>query len=101
VFDRPEDRDRIERAATGTNVPFAGFWLAADPSVLWRRVSERKGSPSDATIDILSRQLQRDAGPMSWRKIEANRKVTEITAEMVASVEGAVSSAAGFRKTGS
>ncbi|TIV28324.1 MAG: aminoglycoside phosphotransferase, partial [Mesorhizobium sp.] len=54
-----------------------------------------------ATIDILSRQLQRDAGPMSWRKIEANRKVTEITAEMVASVEGAVSSAAGFRKTGS
>lgn len=101
VFDRPEDRDRIERTATGTNVPFAGFWLAADPSVLWRRVSERKGSPSDATIDILSRQLQRDAGPMTWRKIEADRKVAEITAEMAASVEGAVSSAAGFRKTGS
>lgn len=101
VFDRQEDRDRIERAASGTNVPFAGFWLAADPSVLWCRVSERKGGPSDATVDILSRQLQRDAGPLTWRKIEADRKVAEITAEMVALVEGTSSSAASLRKTGS
>ncbi|QKC99037.1 bifunctional aminoglycoside phosphotransferase/ATP-binding protein [Mesorhizobium sp. NZP2298] len=99
VFDKPEDRDRIERAASDANAPFAGFWLAADPSVLWRRVSERKGGPSDATVDILSRQLQRDAGALTWRKIEADRKVAEITAEMAAVIEGTAS--ASFRKTGS
>jgi len=100
VFDKPEDRDRIERAASGANVPFAGFWLAADPSVLWRRVSERKGGPSDATVDILSRQLQRDAGALSWRKIEADRKVAEITAEMLASLGDTASFAVSLRKAG-
>ncbi|MDX8530763.1 AAA family ATPase [Mesorhizobium sp. VK25A] len=101
VFDKPEDRDRIERAASKTNVPFAGFWLAADPSVLWRRVGERNGGPSDATVDILSRQLQRDAGPLTWREIEADRKVAEITAEMLALVEETSSSGVGLEKTGS
>ncbi|OHV66019.1 aminoglycoside phosphotransferase [Mesorhizobium sp. LCM 4577] len=100
VFDRSEDRDRIERAASEADVPFAGFWLAADPSVLWRRVSERRGGPSDATVDILSRQLQRDAGASTWRKIEADRKVGEITAEMVPLIEGKTSTAQSFRQTG-
>ncbi|WFP65037.1 bifunctional aminoglycoside phosphotransferase/ATP-binding protein [Mesorhizobium sp. WSM4904] len=101
VFDKPEDRDRIERAASEANAPFAGFWLSADPAVLWHRVSERKGGPSDATVDILSRQLQRDAGPLTWRKIEADRKIAEITAEVAAFVEGAPSSPVSLRKTGS
>ncbi|MGX8012423.1 bifunctional aminoglycoside phosphotransferase/ATP-binding protein [Mesorhizobium sp. ORM8.1] len=101
VFDRAEDRDRIERAAIDTNVSFAGFWLVADPLVLWHRVSERKGGPSDATVDILSRQLQRDAGALTWRKIEADRKVAEITTEMVALVEGTASAEVSFRRTGS
>ncbi|WP_192248613.1 bifunctional aminoglycoside phosphotransferase/ATP-binding protein [Mesorhizobium silamurunense] len=101
VFDKLEDRDRIERAASETNAPFAGFWLAADPSVLWRRISERKGGPSDATVDILSRQLQRDSGPLTWRKIEVDRNLAEITAEMLALVEGISSSVVSLRKTGS
>ncbi|TIP15235.1 MAG: aminoglycoside phosphotransferase, partial [Mesorhizobium sp.] len=96
----PEDRERIERAASEANVPFAGFWLVADPSVLWRRVSERKGGPSDATVDILSRQLQRDAGALTWREVEADRRVAEITAEMVPLIEGKVSVASSLRKTG-
>ncbi|AZO71741.1 MULTISPECIES: bifunctional aminoglycoside phosphotransferase/ATP-binding protein [unclassified Mesorhizobium] len=100
VFDNPGDRDRIKRVANDRAIPFAGFWLMADPSVLWRRVSERKGGPSDATVDILSRQLQRDAGPLTWRKISANRDVAEITAEMMIFLEGAALSPVSLRKTG-
>ncbi|TIW41870.1 MAG: aminoglycoside phosphotransferase, partial [Mesorhizobium sp.] len=55
VFDRPADRDRIEKAASSRGVAFAGFWLEADPLLLWRRISERRGGPSDATVDVLSR----------------------------------------------
>ncbi|RWG84893.1 MAG: aminoglycoside phosphotransferase [Mesorhizobium sp.] len=101
VFDKPDDRDRIERVASDRAIPFAGFWLSADPSVLWRRVGERKGGPSDATVDILSRQLQRNADPLTWHKIDADRDVGEISAGMVAFVEGTASSPVGFRKTGS
>jgi len=82
VFDRPSDRDRIEKAAQDRGVAVAGFWLDADPLVLWQRVSERKGGPSDATIDILSRQLQRNATQSSWRKINADRKLVDIVAEL-------------------
>ncbi len=82
VFDRPADRDRIEKVASVRGVAVAGFWLDADPPVLWQRVSDRKGGPSDATIDILSRQLQRNATQTSWRKINAERKLADIVTEL-------------------
>ena len=88
VFDRPADRSRIEKAASDRSVAFSGFWLQADPLVLWQRVSERKGSPSDATIDILSQQLQRNATQSSWRKINADRKLADIVAELRRFSEG-------------
>ncbi|MBB6408914.1 AAA family ATPase [Mesorhizobium sangaii] len=82
VFDRSADRDRIEKAARDRGVAVAGFWLEADPLVLWQRVSGRKGGPSDATIDILSRQLQRNATQATWRKINADRKLVDIVEEL-------------------
>ncbi|TIQ27862.1 AAA family ATPase, partial [Mesorhizobium sp.] len=92
VFDRPADRERIETAANSRDVAFAGFWLEADPLVLWQRVSERRGGPSDATVDILSRQLQRQATPSTWRKVDADRKLADIAAEL-AKVSDAAASA--------
>ncbi|MER8781239.1 AAA family ATPase [Mesorhizobium sp. M1006] len=82
VFDRPADRDRIEKAASDRGVAVAGFWLEADPLVLWQRVRERKGGPSDATIDILSRQLQRNATQPTWRRVKTDRKLADIVAEL-------------------
>ncbi|TIP88472.1 MAG: aminoglycoside phosphotransferase, partial [Mesorhizobium sp.] len=101
VFDRPADRDRIEKAANGRDVAFAGFWLEADPLVLWRRVSERRGGPSDATIDILSRQLQRKANPSTWRKVDADRKLADIAAELASASEAAAAAQGAPLKTAS
>lgn len=84
VFDRPTDRERIEKAAArDCGLPFAGFWLEADPVILWQRVGERRGGPSDATVDVLSRQLQRNATQLAWRRVDAGRKPAEIVAEIV------------------
>jgi aminoglycoside phosphotransferase family enzyme/predicted kinase len=82
VFDRPADRGRIEKVASDRGVAFSGFWLETDPLVLWQRVSERKGGASDATIDILSRQLQRNATHSGWCKINSDRKLPDIVAEL-------------------
>ncbi|MBZ9798502.1 AAA family ATPase [Mesorhizobium sp. ES1-4] len=82
VFDRPADRQRIENAARSRAVEFYGFWLEADPLVLWRRVSERKGGPSDATIDILSRQLQRNTTRSNWQEVDADQELADIVAEL-------------------
>jgi len=92
VFDKEIDRDRIEKVAHDRGIAFADFWLAADPLVLWQRVSERKRGPSDATVDILSRQLQRNIAQPTWRRVEADRKLTDIAAEMLGCLPAATSS---------
>lgn len=71
VFDNAANRDLIEAVAAEVGVPFVGAWLDTDPSVLWQRVSLRRHGVSDATVDILSRQLQRRTGSVTWRKIDA------------------------------
>ncbi|QAZ44249.1 bifunctional aminoglycoside phosphotransferase/ATP-binding protein [Mesorhizobium sp. Pch-S] len=86
VFDKPGNRDSIERVARDRSVPFAGFWLTADPSVLWSRIRARKNNPSDADVDILSKQLQREAGLISWRMIQTDRPVDEIGLEIINAV---------------
>ena len=83
VFDKPADRERIEREATDRGLPFLGIWLEANPDVLWRRVSERKSGPSDATVDILSRQLARHVDGIVWRHVDAEREPAAIVADIL------------------
>jgi len=83
VFDRPADRERIARQAADRGLPWLGVWLEADPAVLWQRVSERRGGPSDATVDILSRQLQRHVNGITWRRVDAARTAADIVAEIL------------------
>jgi uncharacterized protein len=97
VFDTPTDRERIEKAARDRRLPYAGVWLEADPGVLGQRVGERRGGPSDATVEILSRQLQRTAIQIAWRRVNAERKPADIAAELIRFLEAAVSSERGAR----
>ncbi len=82
VFDRATNRTRIENVAKERHVPFMGVWLEADPSVLWGRVEGRGGSASDATVNILSRQLQRQVGAVAWNHLPADRPPAEIVADI-------------------
>jgi predicted kinase len=84
VFDRPSDRDRIAQAATDRHLPFTGIWLDAAPDVLWHRVDQRRGGPSDATVDILSRQLQKDVGEIAWHRLDAASDLTKIISDILA-----------------
>lgn len=78
VFDRAPDRARIEKAATEQGREFTGVWLDVSPDVLRQRVEQRRGGPSDATVDILARQLQKDIGDMAWHRIDAGRDRTAV-----------------------
>ncbi|MDW6020298.1 AAA family ATPase [Mesorhizobium sp. BAC0120] len=78
VFDIPLNRARIESVASEAGVPFTGVWLHAEPTVLWQRVSERRHSASDATVDILSRQLQRVATDIAWERLDAATPPSEL-----------------------
>lgn len=71
VFDRPEKRRLVETAALRAGARFTGVWLTAEKALLRQRVGARQGGPSDATLDILSRQLERDVGEITWQEVDA------------------------------
>jgi hypothetical protein len=83
VFDNAVNRELIEKAAREASASFVGVWLRTDPSILLQRVSARRESVSDATIDILARQLQRKFGEIGWVTLDAAMKPAEIVASIL------------------
>lgn len=80
VFSTPAERERIAGAAARAGVPFRGVWLALAPEALRERVAARRGGPSDATVEVLERQLDYDLGPMEWLRLDAARGPDQIAA---------------------
>lgn len=78
TFEKKKNRDHIRDVANRLDVPFVGIWLEADPALLWRRVSERQDGPSDATVDVLSKQLDRTSGEIEWLSVDASPTPREV-----------------------
>ena len=80
VFDRAQDRQRVEAAVPDT-VRFNGFWLDAPLELLIDRVTRRAGDPSDATPSVLRQQANR-ATPTEWQSLNSSEAVPN-TAEIL------------------
>ncbi len=88
VFDKEEARGEIEAAAKSAGAPFFGFWLDAPLEARLQRVDARKGDPSDATRDVLLRQMHGETGALLWRRLDAARSAAQIAEEIAAGVRG-------------
>ena len=60
----------MEGAAERAGVPFTGLWLEASVKLMEKRLSERRRDASDATPEILRRQLGHRLGAMDWHRID-------------------------------
>jgi uncharacterized protein len=69
-----EEQERLSFAAVAeeADVPFAGIWLEASPAIMAARIGARQRDASDASIDVLQRQLQVDPGPIDWERVDAS-----------------------------
>ena len=67
------DRADLQQLACDTGVPFAGLWLTAPEQFIVQRVAERINDASDATPDVVRRQLEAHdpAKTGSWTIIDA------------------------------
>ena len=72
VFASPQDRAEIAAVAREAGVPFSGLWLDAPPEVLARRISNRTVDASDATADLLERQVGSGMGLLDWRRLDGS-----------------------------
>jgi len=84
VFQAPARRAAVDRFAKARAVPFAGVWLEGPPDLLRRRIAGRGPDASDADAGVLARQLARDTGPVSWRRLAADGDFAGEAAALVA-----------------
>ena len=86
VFDKPEERTRIAGAAQSAEVPFKGVWLDADPEKLMQRVRSRIGDVSDATTDVVARQMSRSLGTITWTRVPADAGAEVVCAKALEAI---------------
>lgn len=96
VFGNPFDRAVMSDVAKRARVPFVGLWLDADRTILMDRLLHRDHDVSDATADVLAKQLARDIGPMTWTRLDASGSTADVRrAAIGAADEGRGSEAGG------
>jgi len=79
VFLDPDARIQIETAA---GPAFLGIWLDAPVDTLRHRIIRRVGGPSDADLAVLESQLAKDAGPLKWKHVDADKPASDIITDI-------------------
>ncbi len=71
VFSHPGERRAVQAVATDLGLPLEGIWLEAPEDTLKGRASGRGRDASDATAEIVERQLALDLGEIDWPRLPA------------------------------
>ena len=77
VHSKPAERDAARAVAEAAGVPFDGIWLEAKPERLIARVTARTGDASDATADVVRKQLAYETGPIDWTVVDTGNGPSE------------------------
>jgi len=78
VFGHADEQERIESVAHRVSVEFHGLWLTAPQAILESRIRQRSGDASDATVEVLHRQMNQVTPPSHWTEISAAGTPSEI-----------------------
>ncbi len=81
VFLRPDERKAAAAAGYQNGATFTGVWLDAPVDVLEERIAGRQDDASDATVEILRKQLETGTGLIEWGVIEASGKSDEVLSD--------------------
>ncbi|MFN3744133.1 MAG: AAA family ATPase [Hyphomicrobiaceae bacterium] len=84
VHSAPHERAAIARVAEAAHAPFVGLWLEAPDKVLKNRVTARTGDASDATAEVVARQLEYNLGDITWHRLDAAASLDATRSEAAA-----------------
>lgn len=88
VYGRPEDRRAIAAAARRAGVPFLGVWLDLPAREAQNRVAARRGDASDATPEVVSRQVETIRPPRDWLRLDAGLPVDDLAQAVLSVLRG-------------
>jgi predicted kinase len=82
VFARQDERRSAADVARRAKAHFAGLWLEAPADLLVSRVNARIDDASDATAEVVARQLAYDLGRLDWQRVDASGTPAETLARV-------------------
>ena len=71
VFAEGGERNAAVELARRSKAQFAGVWLEASPEALSARIAARRDDASDATADVVRKQLGYVLGNLDWLRVNA------------------------------
>ncbi len=86
VFQKPQQRHAIERAAARAHAKFTGLWLVAPHQEMIERVRRRRGDASDADATVVEQQIAAGSSAMSWDVIDACGSRVEVAERAEAAI---------------
>lgn len=78
VHGQAATQEETEVLAQRLSVPFTGLWLSAPREVLLARVAARRGDASDATVEVVERQLAAGEPQSGWLRLDATGSLAEV-----------------------
>lgn len=88
VYGRLEERQAIEAVAHETGAAFTGLWLTAPRETLIQRVGARRNDASDATPDVVAKQVERWPARTEWHTVDASGSVDAVLRAARSVLEG-------------
>ena len=86
VHAKEEEREALAALAAKMGVAFTGIWLEAPRATLRQRVGSRKDDVSDATPEIVDRQLAYDLGKQNFAVIDAGKPLEQVIRSCLAKI---------------
>lgn len=84
VHGTADTRTTAEQIAQDLGCGFVGFWLEAGDATRRARVQTRAPDASDADAEVVRTQSQADPGPIDWIRVDTDRPLQAVHAEMAA-----------------
>jgi predicted kinase len=72
VYRLPEERAALEEAGLAAGADFTGLWLTAPLETMAQRIQTRSDDASDATLEVLARQVELPLGTVDWIGVDAS-----------------------------
>lgn len=88
VFAKVWERKAIGQCAKDAQIDFKGIWLEAPSNELIERVANRKNDPSDATIEVVKKQLQMQHGLITWPRLNSAQHLENVIPQALSLTKG-------------
>lgn len=88
VFAKAWEREAIAQCALDIKSDFKGIWLETSSKELIERVANRKNDPSDATIEVVKKQLQMQHGLITWPRLNSTQTLENLIPQALSLVKG-------------